>query len=102
MKAKLYDLMNWAEIEGIVYSEEDRPGTILGAKTVGSSTLYQTFYPGAKKITLILEDKGKRVAIIHSGLSEGERAFRHSGNPSGLLRQLYQPCSLTQAVRSLR
>ena len=63
MKAKLYDLMNWAEIEGVVYSEEDRPGTILGTKTVGTSTLYQTFYPGAKKITLILEDKGKRVAM---------------------------------------
>ena len=39
MKAKLYDLMNWAEIEGVVYSEEDRPGTILGTKTVGTSTL---------------------------------------------------------------
>ena len=63
MKAKLYELMNWAEIEGIVYSEEDKPGTILGTKTVGSSTLYQTFYPKAKKITLILEDKGKRVAM---------------------------------------
>lgn len=63
MKAKLYELMNWAEIEGIVYSEEDRPGTILGTKTVGTSTLYQTFYPEAKKVTLILEDKGKRVAM---------------------------------------
>ena len=63
MKAKLYDLMNWAEIEGIVYSEEDRPGNILGTKTVGSSTLYQAFYPEAKKMTLILEDKGKKVAM---------------------------------------
>ena len=43
MKAKLYDLMNWAQIEGIVYSEEDRPGTILGPHTVGNSTLYQTW-----------------------------------------------------------
>ena len=63
MKAKLYDLMNWAQIEGIVYSEEDKPGTIMGPHAVGNSTLYQTFFPGAKKVTLILEDKEKRVAM---------------------------------------
>ena len=63
MKAKLYDLMNWAEIEGIVYSEEDRPGKILGPKTVGNVVLYQSFYPEAKKMTLILEDKNKRVSM---------------------------------------
>ena len=63
MKAKLYNLMNWAQIEGIVYSEEDRPGTILGPHAVGNSTLYQTFFPDAKKVTLMLEDKEKRVAM---------------------------------------
>ena len=63
MKAKLYDLMNWAQIEGIVYSEEDRPGTILGPHAVGNSTLYQAFFPDAKKVTLMLEDKEKRVAM---------------------------------------
>ena len=63
MKAKLYDLMNWAAIEGIVYSEEDKPGTILGPHTAGSSTLYQAFFPDAKKVTLILEDKDKRVSM---------------------------------------
>ena len=63
MKAKLYDLMNWAKIEGIVYAEEDRPGTILGPQTVGSSTLFQAYFPDAKKVTLVLEDKNKRVAM---------------------------------------
>ena len=63
MKAKLYDLMNWAEIEGIVYSEEDRPGNILGNKLVGNAILFQAFFPDAKKVTLILEDKNKRVAM---------------------------------------
>ena len=63
MKAKLYDLMNWAKIEGIVYSEEDKPGEILGTQVVGNSTLFQTFFPGAKKVTLVLEDKNKRVAM---------------------------------------
>ena len=63
MKAKLYDLMNWAEIEGIVYSEEDKPGTILGPKIIGNGILFQAFFPDAKKVTLILEDKNKRVAM---------------------------------------
>ena len=58
MKAKLYDLMNWAQIEGIVYSEEDRPGTILGPHVVGNSTLYQTFYPGAKKFAVDGKEAG--------------------------------------------
>ena len=63
MKAKLYELMNWAAIEGIVYSEEDKPGTILGNRIVGGSTLYQAFFPDAKEVTLVLEDKKKRVAM---------------------------------------
>ena len=63
MKAKLYDLMNWAEIEGIVYSEEDKPASILGPHTVGNSILYQAFFPDAKKVTLVLEDKNKRVLM---------------------------------------
>ena len=63
MKAKLYDLMNWAKIEGVVYSEEDKPSTILGPQVVGSSTLFQAFFPDAKKVTVVLEDKNKRVAM---------------------------------------
>ena len=85
MKAKLYDLMNWARIEGIVYSEEDRPGTILGPQTVGSSTLFQTFFPGAKKVTLVLEDKNKRVAMdmadeegFFAALSAGKKVGNYS------------------------
>ena len=82
MKAKLYDLMNWAQIEGIVYSEEDRPGTILGPHVVGNSTLYQTFYPGAKKVTLILEDKGKKVAMDMAD-EEGFFAATAAGKKNG-------------------
>lgn len=52
MNDKLYKLMNWADIEGIVYSEEDNPHKLLGAHVVGSSTLVQTFQPGAQNVTL--------------------------------------------------
>ena len=52
MNKKLYKLMNWPEIEEIVYSESDNPHEILGAHTVGSSVLVQTFQPGAKSVRL--------------------------------------------------
>ena len=82
MKAKLYDLMNWAQIEGIVYSEEDKPGTILGPHTVGSSTLFQAFFPDAKKVTLILEDKNKRVPMDVAD-EEGFFAATAAGKKAG-------------------
>ena len=30
MNENLYEMMDWAEIEAVVYSEEDRPQDILG------------------------------------------------------------------------
>ena len=52
MDKKLYDLMDWAEIEAVIYSEEDQPKGILGAHTVKGGTLVQTFQPGAEKVFL--------------------------------------------------
>ena len=52
MNKKLYKLMNWPEIEGIVYSESDNPHQILGAHVTGNSVLVQTFQPGAKSVRL--------------------------------------------------
>lgn len=52
MKDKLYKLMNWARIEGIIYSEEDNPHELLGPHTIGNNTLFQVFQPGAKKVEL--------------------------------------------------
>ena len=42
MKEKLYKLMNWPEIEAVIYSEEDNPHKLLGPHTVGSSCLLYT------------------------------------------------------------
>ena len=52
MNKKLYKLMNWPEIEEIIYSESDNPHKILGAHVVGNSTLVQTYLPGAKSVVL--------------------------------------------------
>lgn len=50
MSEKLYDLMDWAEIEAVVYSEEDHPKRILGPKVTEEGVLIQCFFPGAEKI----------------------------------------------------
>lgn len=59
MNRKLYKLMNWPAIEGIVYSESDNPHEILGAHVSGSSVLVQTFQPGAKSVRLQLTEGDK-------------------------------------------
>ena len=82
MKAKLYELMNWAQIEGIVYSEEDKPGTILGPHAVGNSTLYQAFFPDAKKVSLVLEGKQKKAAMELAD-EEGFFAATAAGKKAG-------------------
>lgn len=52
MDKKLYKMMNWPEIEGIVYSESDNPHALLGAHVTGNCVLVQTFQPGAKSVRL--------------------------------------------------
>ena len=34
MNGKVYNLMNWPEIEGITYCESDKPGELLGGHLV--------------------------------------------------------------------
>ena len=60
MNKKLYKMMNWADIEAVVYSEADNPHDIMGCKGVAGGTLIQTFQPGAKKIKVKIE-KSKMV-----------------------------------------
>lgn len=78
MNKKLYKLMNWAEIEGVVYSESDDPHAILGAHVTGNSVLVQTFQPGAKSVRLqLLEgDKSYRMEQVDE---EGYFALLLSG-----------------------
>ena len=54
MDNKLYKLMNWPRIEGIIYSEEDNPHEVLGPRSVSGGTLFQAFFPEAESVQLIL------------------------------------------------
>lgn len=70
MNNKLYKLMNWPRIEGIIYSEEDNPHEILGPHTVGKSVLFQTFQPGACGVNIIVgndEKKNKMEMVDEAG-----------------------------------
>ncbi|MCR4787869.1 MAG: 1,4-alpha-glucan branching enzyme [Lachnospiraceae bacterium] len=60
MKKKLYKFMNWPVIEAITYREESHPFETLGTKSVAGGTLFQTYYPDAVKIKLILDEKEHR------------------------------------------
>ena len=52
MSDKLYELMDWPEIEAVVYSEEYAPREILGPHVTGDGVLVQCFFPGADKVTV--------------------------------------------------
>ena len=49
MEKILYDLMDWAGIEELVYSESDDPGRLLGASMVKEGLLYPECEEGIGK-----------------------------------------------------
>ena len=59
MNNKLYKMMNWPEIEEIIYSDGDNPHRILGAHKVGSNYLIQAFYPEADTMSVYIENSKK-------------------------------------------
>ena len=63
MKDKLYKLMNWPEIEAVVYGEEGCPQEILGRHNIASYTLFQTFIPDAKQVVLVTEEDDKEYTM---------------------------------------
>lgn len=52
MDKKLYDMMDWAGIEGIIYSEEDHPEHYLGPHQTEYGVTIQAFFPDAKNVTV--------------------------------------------------
>ncbi len=59
MNNKLYKMMNWPEIEEIIYSDGDDPHRILGAHKVGSNCLIQAFFPDAESMKVYIENTKK-------------------------------------------
>ena len=61
MNKNLYGLMNWPEIEGIVYAECDKPKELLGAHVTGKGLLIQIMRPDA--VTVKLHIDGRKTAV---------------------------------------
>ncbi len=59
MQKELYDLMDWAAMEGIVYSEEDQPQKVLGPHVTEHGVKIQCYLPGAAKVNVKVLPKGK-------------------------------------------
>ncbi len=63
MEDVLYDLMDWAGIEAIVYSEEDQPQNILGPHITDRGLLIQAYLPTAKLVKVKLKKNGKEYTM---------------------------------------
>ena len=61
MNKNLYGLMNWPEIEGIVYAECDKPKELLGAHVTGTGLLIQIMRPDAVAVKLHID--GRKTAV---------------------------------------
>lgn len=59
MGNRLYDLMDWPSIEGIVYSECDEPMELLGGRICKDGFLIQTFAPDAVEMDVRVDGRKK-------------------------------------------
>ncbi|MCI8506196.1 MAG: 1,4-alpha-glucan branching protein GlgB [Lachnospiraceae bacterium] len=60
MNEKIYELMDWPEIEALVYSECQEPAGILGPHLTDDGVLIQAFLPTAKAVSVLTLKNGKQ------------------------------------------
>ncbi|MDF2869750.1 MAG: 1,4-alpha-glucan branching enzyme [Anaerocolumna sp.] len=63
MEDVLYDLMDWAGIEAIMYSEEDQPQNILGPHITDRGLLIQAYLPTAKLVKVKIKNNSKEYTM---------------------------------------
>jgi len=62
MESRVYDRMDWSEIEAVVYAEEDRPRRILGPHVTDDGILVQAFFPGRENVSI--RSGGKTIPMV--------------------------------------
>ena len=60
MNKKQYALMNWEQIESIVYADTSHPFSVLGLHTKKNEVLLQAFFPEAEKVYVHLHQEGEK------------------------------------------
>lgn len=71
MADKAYEYMDWRAMEGVIYSDEHFPKSVLGPRAVKNGTLYQCFLPGADHVWLKEIKSGRR----HKMTMEDEKGW---------------------------
>ena len=108
MEDKLYDLMDWAEIEAVQYSEEKYPRNILGPRVVPEGILVQCYFPEEEKVYLktlsdrrcyaMTEEDSGFFAILLPGKTIPRYKFVLGDKKEG--REIYDPyafpCQITE------
>ena len=107
MSKTVYDYMNWAGIEAIVYGEETAPRDVMGPRLTPDGVLIQGFFPGAKsaavavgnkKYQMELEDEAGYYGVLIPGrripeyefqiqTSDKERRFKDAYGFGGILTE---------------
>ncbi len=67
MEKKLYEAMNWREIEAIIYAESTCPHQLLSAHKMDKSFLVQAYFPNATSVNIVSdyeEKNAKKVKTI--------------------------------------
>ncbi len=109
MSKKLYNLMDWAEIEAVTYSEEDHPKAVLGAHPVrGGQTLVTAYRPDAKKMELKLKGEKKSLEMeladeegYFAVLAKNREPFEYSfiiTDEEGKKHEEYDPYSFASVI----
>ena len=113
MEEKLYEMMDWAEIEAVVYSEENQPRNILGPHRTEDGILIQGYFPdavsaevlltkGKRKIPMIQEDESGFFAVLLPGSKVPEYRFRVMA-ADGSTEEFYDayafPCQLDEKAQ---
>lgn len=104
MDKVLYDLMDWAGIEEIVYSEAARPEQLLGPHLVAEGLLIQAFIPTAVGITAKLQggrkyhmekqDEAGYYAVLIPRKSMAEYTLQVTYD-TGITEEIYDPYAFT-------
>lgn len=110
MNSKVYDLMNWPEIEGITYADCTNPGELLGGHACRQGFLIQIFRPDAVEVIVTtFADNKKHVCekVDEAGyfavLISSKRAVKYSvtvEDVSGQMHTYYDPYSFNVSLKA--
>ena len=109
MEQKLYDLMDWAGIEELVYSEASNPHAMLGPHLTEDGLLIQALVPTAAEISVKISTTGKKYPMELADEAGFFAALipRKSKTPytlevtydNGVTEELYDPYSFAPQYR---